>query len=199
MLGIEPLTLHFPFELNKQISSSLELTNETGTCIAFNIQTMMPLPCHVEPYRGIVLPRSGYSVKITLEPHEEAPRSMKYAYVFILQSTKVKDGLAAEDITEELFNIKAGNMVDEVILDVIFDAELKNEILDVQNFELNFPFEHGNLTPMIFPLEFLKAITYDFSAKSELGRGGYGVVYKVWPIPFFTLLSNVSTILRKEV
>lgn len=32
--------------------------------------------------------------------------------------------------------------------------------------------------PMFLPLEFLKAITGDFSTEQELGRGGYGVVYK---------------------
>jgi hypothetical protein len=29
------------------------------------------------------------------------------------------------------------------------------------------------------PLEFLKVITCDFSTERELGRGAYGVVYKV--------------------
>jgi len=33
-------------------------------------------------------------------------------------------------------------------------------------------------TPMALPLEFLKAITCDFSAERKLGSGGYGVVYK---------------------
>ncbi|KAF7104950.1 hypothetical protein CFC21_105812 [Triticum aestivum] len=36
----------------------------------------------------------------------------------------------------------------------------------------------SNTTPMFFPLEFLKAITCDFSTESVLGEGGFGVVYK---------------------
>lgn len=40
----------------------------------------------------------------------------------------------------------------------------------------------SNTTPMFFPLEFLKAITCDFSTESVLGEGGFGVVYKVWAI-----------------
>ncbi|KAM0883850.1 hypothetical protein ACQ4PT_031373 [Festuca glaucescens] len=44
-------------------------------------------------------------------------------------------------------------------------------------------------TPVALPLEFLKAITCDFSAEQELGRGGYGVVYKVRPIPSTLQLS----------
>lgn len=39
-------------------------------------------------------------------------------------------------------------------------------------------------TPMYLPMEFLKTITCDFSKEQELGRGGYGVVYKVCS-PFF--------------
>jgi hypothetical protein len=33
--------------------------------------------------------------------------------------------------------------------------------------------------PISLPLEFLKVITCDFSTERELGRGAYGVVYKV--------------------
>ena len=33
--------------------------------------------------------------------------------------------------------------------------------------------------PMSLPLEFLKVVTCDFSTERELGRGAYGVVYKV--------------------
>ena len=33
--------------------------------------------------------------------------------------------------------------------------------------------------PMCLPMDFLKAITQDFSQEREVGRGGYGVVYKV--------------------
>jgi coatomer subunit beta' len=42
--------------------------------------------------------------------------------------------------------------------------------------------QDSNGTPISLPLQFLKAITCDFSNESELGRGGYAVVYKVWPI-----------------
>ena len=33
--------------------------------------------------------------------------------------------------------------------------------------------------PVSLPLEFLEAITDNFSSDHELGRGGFGVVYKV--------------------
>uniref|UniRef100_A0ACD5UJ52 Uncharacterized protein n=1 Tax=Avena sativa TaxID=4498 RepID=A0ACD5UJ52_AVESA len=178
MLGIEPLELHFPFELHKKISSTLELTNETDACIAFNINSTSPLPYCIEPSKGIVPPRSKCSVKITLQSQKKAPEHMQQAYSFILHSTKVEDGLAALHIIANMFTEEAGKIVDEVNLDVVFDkSQLQNELIDVHALELNIPLELDNLIPMV-PLEFLKAITSNFSTKSELGRGGYGVVYK---------------------
>ncbi|XP_045087080.1 uncharacterized protein [Aegilops tauschii subsp. strangulata] len=44
--------------------------------------------------------------------------------------------------------------------------------------ELEKKLQDSNGTPMCLRLEFLKAITCNFSTESELGRGGYGVVYK---------------------
>uniref|UniRef100_A0A0E0M7K9 Protein kinase domain-containing protein n=1 Tax=Oryza punctata TaxID=4537 RepID=A0A0E0M7K9_ORYPU len=47
-------------------------------------------------------------------------------------------------------------------------------------------------TPMYLPIEFLKTITCDFSKEQELGRGGYGVVYK-------GILSNGKMIAVKKL
>ncbi|XBI42124.1 hypothetical protein VPH35_126489 [Triticum aestivum] len=44
--------------------------------------------------------------------------------------------------------------------------------------ELEKKLQDSDATPMCLRLEFLRAITCDFSTESELGRGGYGVVYK---------------------
>jgi hypothetical protein len=179
MLGIEPLELHFPFELNRHILCSLELTNEMGAYIAFNIRNTSSLKFFIEPNRGIVPPQSKCSVEIILRAQEKAPQYMQQAYAFILQSTKVKDGLEAEDITAAMFEEKLHNMVDEVNLDVVLDAKLQSELLDAQKLELTFALEPNNVTPMVLKLELLTAITDDFSTTSELGKGAYGVVYKV--------------------
>ncbi|KAM0929187.1 hypothetical protein ACQ4PT_001772 [Festuca glaucescens] len=129
MLGVEPLELHFPFELNKQISSSLKLTNQTDAYIAFNIQKMSPLPYHAQPNKGIVPPGSKCSVDVTLRPRDKAPWVMNRAKEFIVWSTKVNDGVAAEDITIDMFSAESG-LVDAMNLDVVFDAE---EITKVSN------------------------------------------------------------------
>ncbi|XP_047057858.1 G-type lectin S-receptor-like serine/threonine-protein kinase SD1-13 [Lolium rigidum] len=104
MLGIEPVELHFPFELNNHISCLLELTNETNDFIAFTIQTTSPLPYCIQPKKDTVAPRSKYSVNITLQPLEKAPQDWQYIGDFIVRSTKVNDSLMSESITEEIFH-----------------------------------------------------------------------------------------------
>ncbi|KAM0839609.1 hypothetical protein ACQ4PT_060205 [Festuca glaucescens] len=121
MLGVEPLKLHFPFEINKQISCSLKLTNQTDAYIAFNIQKMSPLPYRMQPNKGIVSPQSNCSVDVTLLLQYKAPWDMQRADEFIVWSTKV-NGLSAVDITINMFN-KENGVVDAMNLDVVFHTE----------------------------------------------------------------------------
>jgi hypothetical protein len=123
MLGIEPLELRFPFELNNQISCSLELTNETNAYIAFSIQTTIPLPFHIQPNKEIVSPQSKYSINITLQPIDKAPQD-KLPGDFIVRSTKVNDHLKSEDLSEDIFKKEEGKLVDEVNLTVAYKAEI---------------------------------------------------------------------------
>lgn len=44
--------------------------------------------------------------------------------------------------------------------------------------ELEKKLQNSIASPIHFPLEFLKAITCDFSTELILGQGGFGVVYK---------------------
>jgi hypothetical protein len=124
MLGIEPLELRFPFELNNHISCLLELTNETNDFIAFAIQTTSPLPYCIQPKKDTVAPRSKYSVNITLQPLEKAPQDWQYNGDFIVRSTKVNGSLVSENITEDIFHKEEGKLVDEVNLTVTFKAEV---------------------------------------------------------------------------
>jgi serine/threonine protein kinase len=57
--------------------------------------------------------------------------------------------------------------------------------------------QDSNATPMRLPLEFLKAITRDFSSELELGRGGYGVVYKVCPLFYSSFQMLESVIIQR--
>ncbi|XP_071683880.1 uncharacterized protein [Lolium perenne] len=123
MLGIEPLELRFPFELNTKIPRSLELTNETNSSIAFSIKTTIPLPYCIEPKKDIVAPQSKYSVNITLHPIDKAPQDTLIGD-FIVRSTKVNDNLKSEDINEDIFNRDGPKLVDEVNLTVTYMADV---------------------------------------------------------------------------
>ncbi|XWS45890.1 hypothetical protein CRYUN_Cryun14cG0017900 [Craigia yunnanensis] len=57
LLSIEPQELQFPFELRKQISCSLNLSNKTDNYVAFKVKTTNPKKYCVRPNTGVVLPR----------------------------------------------------------------------------------------------------------------------------------------------
>lgn len=122
MLGIEPLDLNFPFELNKATSHSVKITNDTDDYFAFRITTSSSLPYCTEPSKNIVRPGDMCSVTITLQALEIAPEQSKYgASRFYVQSTRVDESFRAEDITEDMFNEKPGKVVDTVSLIVVHE------------------------------------------------------------------------------
>ncbi|VAI81524.1 unnamed protein product [Triticum turgidum subsp. durum] len=120
MLGIEPLQLHFPFELNKQMSCTLKLTNGMDSYIAFNVENTSPLPYCTQPQKGILSPRSKCNVEITLQLQGKAPGYMHRSNELVVWSTDVNDCLAVEDITTNMFTNEVVNVVDDMNLDVVF-------------------------------------------------------------------------------
>ncbi|OMO52456.1 Major sperm protein [Corchorus olitorius] len=120
LLSIEPLELKFPFELKKQISCSLQLSNKTDNYVAFKVKTTNPKKYCVRPNTGVVLPRSTCDVIVTMQAQKEAPPDMQCKDKFLLQSVKTNDGVTAKDITAEMFNKEAGHVVEECKLRVIY-------------------------------------------------------------------------------
>ncbi|XP_024030806.1 vesicle-associated protein 1-2 [Morus notabilis] len=120
LLNIEPLELKFPFELKKQISCSLQLSNKTDNYVAFKVKTTNPKKYCVRPNTGIVLPRSTCDVIVTMQAQKEAPSDMQCKDKFLLQSVKVNDGTIAKDINAEMFNKEAGHVVEECKLRVVY-------------------------------------------------------------------------------
>ncbi|XP_044410357.1 uncharacterized protein [Triticum aestivum] len=205
MLGIKPLELKLPSELKEEISSfTVELTNATRHCIAFNILLQNRQQYEGQPDKGIVQPESKFDVKIVLPPFGER----YHADMFIVQSMKVSDDLIHKVITESMFHEEAGKVVDEVNLMVVYEPTKPQENLESRE-DTNMPAEEapmakerdgvefaskkGNLgssekaekklldsnaSPMSFPIDFLKSITCDFSTDLVLGEGGFGAVYK---------------------
>ncbi|XP_027334401.1 vesicle-associated protein 1-2-like isoform X1 [Abrus precatorius] len=120
LLNIEPLELKFPFELKKQISCSLQLSNKTDSYVAFKVKTTNPKKYCVRPNTGIVLPRSTCDVMVTMQAQKEAPSDMQCKDKFLLQSVKTPDGASPKDITAEMFNKEAGHVVEEFKLRVVY-------------------------------------------------------------------------------
>ncbi|XP_015896617.2 vesicle-associated protein 1-2 isoform X2 [Ziziphus jujuba] len=120
LLSIEPLELKFPFELKKQISCSLQLSNKTDNYVAFKVKTTNPKKYCVRPNTGIVLPRSTCDVIVTMQAQKDAPTDMQCKDKFLLQSVKANDGAIAKDINAEMFNKEAGHVVEECKLRVLY-------------------------------------------------------------------------------
>jgi hypothetical protein len=119
LLEIEPLELNFPFEINKQIPCSLQLTNVTDEYVAFDTEMTSMLQYCTEPEIGVVPPRSKCTVTVTLQARERAPHDTASNDEFVVRCAIVDEGLAAEDITEDMFDNKSGKVVDEVRLTVV--------------------------------------------------------------------------------
>ncbi|XP_048447579.1 vesicle-associated protein 1-2 isoform X1 [Pyrus x bretschneideri] len=120
LLSIEPLELKFPFELKKQISCSLQLSNNTDSYVAFKVKTTNPKKYCVRPNTGVVLPRSTCHVIVTMQAQKEAPPDMQCKDKFLLQSVKTNDGATTKDVTPEVFNKEAGHVVEECKLRVVY-------------------------------------------------------------------------------
>ncbi|KAF8081381.1 hypothetical protein N665_0890s0019 [Sinapis alba] len=122
LLSVEPLDLQFPFELRKQISCSLYLTNKTDKHVAFKVKTTNPKKYCVRPNTGVVLPRSTCEVVVTMQAQKEAPSDMQCKDKFLLQGVTASPGVTAKDVTPEMFSKEAGYLVEETKLRVTYVA-----------------------------------------------------------------------------
>ncbi|KAL6130699.1 hypothetical protein ACLB2K_069078 [Fragaria x ananassa] len=117
LLGIQPTELKFPFELKKQSSCSLQLTNKTDKHVAFKVKTTNLKKYCVRPNAGVVLPGSTCDVTVTMQAQKEAPPDMQCKDKFLLQSVVAPDGSTTKDITPEM---EDGKVVEEFKLRVIY-------------------------------------------------------------------------------
>ncbi|RID54448.1 hypothetical protein BRARA_G01772 [Brassica rapa] len=120
LLDIDPIDLQFPFELKKQISSSLYLANKTDDYVAFKVKTTNPKKYCVRPNTGVVLPRSSSEVLVTMQAQKEAPADMQCKDKFLLQCVVASPGATAKEVTPEMFSKEAGHRVEETKLRVVY-------------------------------------------------------------------------------
>jgi hypothetical protein len=119
MLGVEPLEIHLPFELNMQISRSVELINDTDDHFAFRVSTTSLRPYCIEENKGTVPPRSKCSVTISMQALDKALPCHQCRDEFCVQSTRVDGSLAATNIGRDIFNEEPGKVIDAVNFSVV--------------------------------------------------------------------------------
>ncbi|XP_009389057.2 vesicle-associated protein 1-3 [Musa acuminata AAA Group] len=120
LLKIHPSELKLPFEVKKQSSCCMQLTNKTDHYVAFKVKTTSPKKYSVRPNMGVVLPKSTISITVTMQAHKEVPPDLQCKDKFLVQSVVADDGATTKDITAEMFNKAPGKDVEEFKLRVVY-------------------------------------------------------------------------------
>lgn len=120
LLRIQPSELKFSFELKKQSSCCMQLTNKTDQDVAFKVKTTNPKKYCVRPNAGIILPGTTCDVTVTMQAQQEAPPDLQCKDKFLLQSVVVEHGTATKDITAEMFYKAPDRVVEEFKLKVVY-------------------------------------------------------------------------------
>ncbi|CAI9775554.1 unnamed protein product [Fraxinus pennsylvanica] len=139
LLKIEPPVLTFQFELNKQASCSIRLSNKTQKHVAFKVKTTNPTNFEFACFA------------VTMQSQKEAPPSMQCKDKFQIQSAVASSGATIEDV-RRLFN-EEGHPIQKCKLEVVYNivpqipssvpvgSTRVRKLLDVKPSELQFLFE----------------------------------------------------------
>lgn len=122
LLSIQPGELQFLFEVRKQVSCSLQLSNTSDSYVAFKVKTTSPKKYCVRPNTGLVLPGATCEITVTMQAQRDAPPDMQCKDKFLVQSVVVSDGFLEQDISQDLFNKEPGKEVSETKLRVLYIA-----------------------------------------------------------------------------
>ncbi|XP_022154612.1 vesicle-associated protein 2-2-like [Momordica charantia] len=99
LLQVHPNELKFIFELKKQSSCSIQLTNNIFDHVAFKVKTTNVKKYCVRPNMGIIKPLSACEVTFTMQGQGVAPPDMICKDKFLILSTIVPAETTVEDIT----------------------------------------------------------------------------------------------------
>ncbi|CAA0820372.1 Vesicle-associated protein 1-3 [Striga hermonthica] len=119
-LSVQPSELKFSFELKKQSSCCMELSNKTDQYIAFKVKTTNPKNYCVRPNAGVVLPNSICNVTVTMQAQKEAPLDMQCKDKFLVQSVIAPQGTTNKEVIQEMFSREDGKVVEEIRLKVVY-------------------------------------------------------------------------------
>lgn len=97
---VDPPELRFPFELNKQISTVLQLTNKSDDLVEFRVKANQS-KYFTRPDKGVMPPWSKRYVVATARAQEHAPPDMQCIDMFVVQSTTAPDVITPSSSTEQ--------------------------------------------------------------------------------------------------
>ncbi|KAJ8769755.1 hypothetical protein K2173_005961 [Erythroxylum novogranatense] len=130
------MEMEFTFELKKQSTCSVRLTNKTFHTVAFKVKTTSPKKYCVRPNVGIVLPNSTSEFTVTMQAQKVAPPNLICKDKFLIQSAIVPTGTTEKDITSVMFSKDDDKNVEEVKLRVIFVSPSQSPELSPTNREI---------------------------------------------------------------
>lgn len=122
LLNVQPGELKFPFELKKQISTSLTLENVTSEHVAFKVKTTSPKKYCVRPNTGVIPPQSSMEVVVTMQAQKEVPPDLQCKDKFLVQGVLMPGASAAAEVVPDVFNKENGREVFEAKLRVVYLA-----------------------------------------------------------------------------
>ncbi|KAK4849717.1 hypothetical protein QYF36_000159 [Acer negundo] len=137
LVEIQPRELKFIFELKKQSSCSVRLTNNTKHYVAFKVKTTTPKKYCVRPNIGVISPQSASDFTVTMQSQGVAPPDMLCKDKFLIQSTIVPDGTIDEDIDSSMFSKDDGKYIQENKLRVVLISPPNSPVLSPINATLN--------------------------------------------------------------
>ncbi|CAB4285201.1 unnamed protein product [Prunus armeniaca] len=150
ILEIQPKELKFLFELKKQSSCSVALTNMTNRHVAFKVKTTSPKKYCVRPNVGVILPKSTSEFSVTMQAPRAAPPDMECRDKFLIQSTIVSSGTTDEDITASMFAKDDGKYIEEKKLRVTLISPPNSPMLSPIKVDLKQGLGHEALNDQVF-------------------------------------------------
>ncbi|GJN35364.1 hypothetical protein PR202_gb24129 [Eleusine coracana subsp. coracana] len=97
----QELCYHYPIELNKNLASSLQLTNMTDDHVAYMFVVSDEGKYSSTRAKGIISPRSTWEVVLNMKEQDDS--NLLHEEKVVLQSTIVSKDLKPNDITLDMF------------------------------------------------------------------------------------------------
>ncbi|KAK4422864.1 Vesicle-associated protein 1-1 [Sesamum alatum] len=126
LLDIQPSELQLPLSPNKELSSSLRLSNVTENRVAFRIKPGSPKYL-VQPKVGIILPQSTCDITVRMQAESKVPSEIQSEDKFLIQSVMVCADTTTEDnIADTVFD-EARLSIEECEMQVVYVPKQEND------------------------------------------------------------------------